>query len=163
MTDPVVIITLLGAPRGKGRHRSRIVRPHGKPPFIANYPDPETEAYEKALAAEGRIAMLGKPILDEPLSVALEVFVPVPASWSQKKQVEALAGRIMPTSKPDADNYAKMKDALNGIVWADDSLIVMEQTIKTYSATPAWRLTVWRWFEEKRAEAQQLNLVGDFD
>ena len=160
MTDPYVVITLPGAPRGKGRHRSRIITPRGRKPFVSQYPDPETAAYEADLAAVARQAMIGLPTLDEALSLTVEAFVPVPASWSYRKANDALAGRIVPTGKPDADNYYKVVDALNGIVWRDDSLVVSGQVEKSYSATPCLRVSVWRWFEP---EPEQPRLLGDFD
>ena len=48
----------------------------------------------------------------------------VPKSWSNKKRDAALAGTIRPTGKPDWDNFAKMLDAFNEIVWIDDAQIV---------------------------------------
>ena len=75
--------------------------------------------------------------------------MPVPASWSARKTQKALAGRIVPTGKPDWDNFAKLAgDALNKIVWRDDSLIVLGQGMKVYSATPMLRVSVWKWFPE---------------
>lgn len=162
MSDPYVTITLDGEPRGKGRHRSRIVKPNGKPPFIHNYPDPDTERYEARLADEARLAMLGKPMLTEACSAVVEAFVAIPQSWSQKKQEAAAEGRLMPTGKPDGDNYFKIAaDALNKIVYADDAQIVMHQAVKTYSRTPGLRITIWKWFEEEPAPAQGV-LIGDF-
>ena len=160
MTDPHVVITLPGVPRGKGRHRSRIITPRGRKPFVSQYPDPETAAYEADLAAMARQAMVGLALLDEALSLEVEAFVPVPASWSDLKANDALAGRIVPTGKPDWDNYGKICDALNGIVWRDDSLVVAGQVIKAYSATPCLRVSVWRWFDPG---PEQALLLGDFD
>lgn len=162
MPDPYVSLMISLEPRGKGRHRSRIVSIPGRQQFIQQYPDPKTEIYERRISDEGRLAMLGKPMLNEAISFVLEVFVPIPKSWSAKKQQDAEDGRIMPTSKPDNDNYYKAAtDALNGIVYTDDAVIVMDQTLKTYSRTPGLRITIWKWFEDEPAPAQGV-LIGDF-
>lgn len=62
----------------------------------------------------------GAPV-DSPLSLYLAFFFPRPSNKKWKK-------RPMPayshTGKPDADNLAKaVMDALNKLVWADDSCI----------------------------------------
>ncbi len=89
---------------------------------------------------------MGEPF-DYPLSVKVEAFMPIPASWSLKKQASAASGEIAPTTKPDSDNIAKMKDALNGVVWRDDSQIVSLLVVKRYSRTPLLRIGVWKWFD----------------
>jgi Holliday junction resolvase RusA-like endonuclease len=72
----------------------------------------------------------------------MEARLPVPKSWSQKKQAAALCGSLLPTSKPDGDNYAKMLDALNHIAWIDDAQIVDLRVRKFYSARPGMRIEV---------------------
>ena len=68
----------------------------------------------------------------------------VPASWSQKKRAEALAGVIRPAVKPDFDNVAKLYcDALNGIVWQDDKQIVDGRCIQCYGQQPG--VLIWCW------------------
>jgi Holliday junction resolvase RusA-like endonuclease len=70
-------------------------------------------------------------------------FLAVPASWSNKKRDAALAGIVRHTGRPDFDNFAKIGcDALNGIVWADDSQIVEARIVKLYSESPSLRIEV---------------------
>ena len=64
------------------------------------------------------------------------VYVAVPASKPKRWVAEALAGAIRPVKKPDADNFAKMLDALNQVVWIDDSQIVDLRVQKHYSNQP---------------------------
>ncbi|MDR3348819.1 MAG: RusA family crossover junction endodeoxyribonuclease [Acidaminococcales bacterium] len=72
-----------------------------------------------------------------PVSLCVLVYRQVPKSWGKKKTALALAGKIRPTTKPDLDNYAKgVKDALNGIVWRDDSQVTDEFCQKRYAAAP---------------------------
>lgn len=148
---------LEGKPQHKGRHRSRIVRPKFGKMFIHNYPDPATAAYEKTLAEAARLFMRGRLPSTRPLAVLVHAFREIPASWSRRDKDEALVGRILPTSRPDADNYYKIVDALNGIVWADDSQIVDARSIKRYSDRPGLRIEV-REFVESTFDA----LKGEF-
>ena len=51
---------------------------------------------------------------------------------------------IRPGIKPDFDNIAKLVgDALNGLVWTDDKLIVEARVRKIYGLQPKIVLTVW--------------------
>ena len=153
MSEPIVSITLLGAPRGKGRPRTRVV---GE--FATIFTDKKTRDYENALKAAGIAAMKGRPAVDEAVSVVIRAFMPVPDSWSRKKREAALAGEMMPTGKPDIDNLVKVLDGLNHhpprfkgdrlkapIIWRDDSQIVSMQAIKVYSDQPRLVIDAWRW------------------
>ena len=72
--------------------------------------------------------------IDKPLSVVINVYKQVPASYSNKKRERALAGEIRPTVKPDCDNIAKnINDALNGIAFPDDKQIVSLTVNKFYA------------------------------
>jgi Holliday junction resolvase RusA-like endonuclease len=54
-----------------------------------------------------------------------------------------MAGDIRPTSRPDLDNYVKAAlDAINGIVIADDALVVELEACKRYGPDPKVVLTV---------------------
>jgi Holliday junction resolvase RusA-like endonuclease len=51
---------------------------------------------------------------------------------------------IKPTTRPDLDNYAKLTlDALNGIIWTDDSQITELRLGKFYSITPSTMIKVF--------------------
>lgn len=78
----------------------------------------------------------------QPIAVAIEARIPVPNSWSQKKRAAALAGRVLPTTRPDVENYSKAMDALNGIVWVDDKQIVDEHIAKIYSERPGLTIRI---------------------
>lgn len=71
---------------------------------------------------------------DKPLKSEINVFMPIPQSYSKKKTEQALKNEIRPTVKPDCDNIAKnINDALNGIVYPDDKQIVSLTVNKFYS------------------------------
>lgn len=133
-TNPIVI-ELPGPPQGKAR--ARVTR-------FGTYTPAKTRAYEAALAWRAKTAMAGRPPLDGPLAVRVKAYMPIPRSWSKKKQAAALAGTIRPISKPDWDNLAKACDALNGIVWTDDARVVDGAVHKVYSDRPRLRVEVAR-------------------
>ena len=61
---------------------------------------------------------------DEYIRVRLKFKFKVPKSYSKKKHIEALEGKIRPT-KADIDNYIKaVLDGLNGKAFKDDRNIV---------------------------------------
>lgn len=141
VAGPFVVVSLAGLPRGKGRPRFS-----NAGQFVRVYTDAKTRAYEAALAKEGLSAMAPRQPLDEPLSVSVTAYMPIPASFSKAKRAAALAFDLMPTGKPDGDNFLKIAlDALNKIVWRDDSIIVSMQAIKCYSDRPRLEIAVWRW------------------
>lgn len=142
----MIKIVLAGEPVGKGRHRSKLMSKIGDTgkaqTFIMNYPAPKTARFEDRLAWAAQVAMVGKKLLEGPLEVALTAYVSIPASKSAKWKAEALAGRILPTKKPDWDNFAKCSDALNKVVWIDDSQVVTAFVCKRYSDQPRMEIIV---------------------
>lgn len=150
---PFVVIELDGAPRGKGRPRTRVV---GQ--FATIFTDKQTRDYENALKAQGIKAMAGREPLNEAVSVVIYAYMPIPGSWSAKKRQAAIDCDVMPEGSPDLDNLVKMLDGLNyhpprfkgdrekrPIVWKNDAQIVSMQAIKFYSERPRLQITVWRW------------------
>lgn len=125
-----VEIALAGPPMAK--QRVRITRSGHA------YTPERTVNYEARLAYAAQEAMKGRPLLEGPLRVDVEVRMPIPKSKPKKFKAAALAGAVRPTKKPDADNFAKMLDALNLIVWADDAQIVDLRVSKFFSDAPAF-------------------------
>jgi len=122
-------IILAGQPVAKGR--VRFARSTGR-----TYTPEKTVAYETKLALAAQDKMDGDPPLTGPLVVTVLAELQVPASWSKRKQQLAIDGVLRPTGRPDLDNYAKILDALNLIVWVDDSQIVDLHVCKRYSTQP---------------------------
>lgn len=133
---------LRGKPPHKARHRSRIVFPKKGKAFIHNYPDPATEAAEAVLKEAAALFMRGRAPTENPVALLVHVFRPIPESWTKRDHHDAERGAILPTSRPDWDNYGKITDALNGIVWRDDSQVCDGRVIKRYSTDPALRVEV---------------------
>ena len=127
----VVRIVVPGPPVAKGRPRFST-----RGGFARAYTPEKTRTYEATLADAGRDAMAGQPPLEGPLSLIMHVRLPIPPSWPKKRRSAALDGSAKPTGKPDADNYLKCVDALNGIVWLDDGQIVDARVVKMYADEP---------------------------
>ena len=126
----------------KHKHSARIVFPRSGKPFVHEYPNPESAAWEKAIGQLAAIHMRGRPPTTRPVALLVHVFKPVPESWSARDYNAALGAAVLPTEKPDWDNYGKITDALNSIVWVDDAQVVDGRVIKRYSTHPALRIEV---------------------
>lgn len=72
-------------------------------------------------------------LIEGPIYLKVVIYRKVLKSFSKKKRQEALDGILLPVSKPDVDNYAKtFMDALNGVIWKDDSQVVTLVAEKHY-------------------------------
>lgn len=128
-----IAFTIEGNPVAKGR--PRFAKFGG---FVRTYTPKKTERYEDIVrwhALEARNAA-GLVMLDAvPLRLQVRCYLSVPTSWSKVKTQRALAGAIRPTGKPDWDNFAKLiSDALNGVIYRDDSAIWEATVRKVYDA-----------------------------
>lgn len=161
MTEPYVTIICPFAAEGKRAHNTRVAFKGGKP-FVIHYPDPKMVAHEEAIAKCARIAVMGIPMLrGVGVSIAVEAYFSPPKSWSKSGTADALAGRKPHLAKPDWDNIAKsVGDALKGVVWDDDSRVVMGQVQKFYAEEPMIRISIWKWMDDP--EPEEKPLIGDF-
>ena len=131
----MIEFTIPGLPIAKGRPRFTTKGGFGR-----------TYTPVKTVNAENVVAMYAQMALKRPLAGAIRLEVitihPVPKSWPKADKAEALADRIRPTTKPDADNLGKLVlDALNGVGYADDKQVVELIVLKFYGEKP---LTVVR-------------------
>jgi Holliday junction resolvase RusA-like endonuclease len=133
MTGPITI-TLRGEPTAVGR-------PRFAKTGVAYTPE-RTRNGLAALRFAGQEAMGDRPPVEGPVRLEFRAELKIPASWSKKKQHRAVIGELMPIGRPDLDNYIKLLDALNAIVFRDDSQIVQASVIKRYSLTPQITITV---------------------
>jgi len=82
-----------------------------------------TPAATRKYEAHGRLAAREATAEPAPIAVPVRaeitVDLPLPGSWSRKRQAAALADYIRPTSRPDTNNYVKAE--LDGIAIVDDS------------------------------------------
>lgn len=127
-----VAFVIPGAPVGKGR--PKFAR---RGNFVTAYTPEKTASYENLVKMAASQAMAGRDMITGAVCVGIHLFVTPPASWSQKKQREAISGAgLYPTSKPDVDNVIKgIFDAMNEIVWKDDKQVVDVVVSKRYCTT----------------------------
>lgn len=88
-----------------------------------------TIKYFAARAIEGR----PMPLFDGPVELRVEFIFPRGASVKRR----------LHSVKPDLDNLIKSMDALNGIVWVDDSQIQFLTAQKTYGETGLIKIKIW--------------------
>ncbi|MDB5594890.1 MAG: hypothetical protein JWM36_1851 [Hyphomicrobiales bacterium] len=133
-----VTLCLSGEPQGKGRARAFVRAGH-----ISHYTPEKTRTYEGMIRIVAMEEMGNRPPLDLPVEFYMRAIFPVPASWSGAKRAKAITGEIKPGKKPDLDNIAKAwNDALNGVVYRDDSLICRMTLEKRYGPQALVAVTV---------------------
>ncbi len=133
----MINVWLAGQPVGKGRPRFARGRV---------YTPAKTKAYEERLAARALEEMesAGIETATGPVRIEARAIFTIPKSWPKSKKQAAMIGEVQHTGKPDADNVLKIVgDALNGIVWKDDSQIVSASINKRYGVQPALVLTAY--------------------
>ena len=107
--------------------RPRVTMRGGKP---RAYTPKKSADYEAAVAA----ACDAEAPLEGALRMHVNLYLPIPASWSKQKTIDAACGKILPTSRPDLDNYCKaIMDGLNGVAYEDDSQVVDLRVVKQYA------------------------------
>ena len=126
-----------GEPVGKGRPR-----------FTRGghaYTPEKTANYETLIRLAFQESFPDFTPLDCPVEVYMTAYFSIPKSFSKKRHKMAEDQLIRPTRKPDTDNLAKCKDALNGIAWKDDSQVVTEHVYKFYSDRPRLEIEIYKW------------------
>ena len=133
-----IAFTVPGEPQGKGRARVGTIGGHAR-----MFTPAKTVAYEGLIAHAAQQAMRGAPPLECDCRLEVDIVCSVPASWSNRKRQQALAGFIRPAKKPDADNVVKaVCDGMNGVVWKDDVQAIEGSWRKTYGHTPGLHVRV---------------------
>ncbi|MCL6661754.1 RusA family crossover junction endodeoxyribonuclease [Paenibacillus amylolyticus] len=127
----MITFTVYGEPVAQGRPRAST-----QGGFVRMY-DPEKSKDYKDYVRLAAAEHAPNALLEGPLGMVLTVYRSIPKSLGKKKAALAEAGHIVPTTKPDVDNYLKgVKDALKGVIWKDDSQVVDVFARKRYSARP---------------------------
>ena len=124
---PIVWITVEGTPVGKARAR-----------ILANgraYTPAKTAEYEEAIGWAAKQALLESGLdmcsIHAPIFLRVSFHFPLPKSWSKAKK-NTLAGEPH-CQKPDLDNLVKtVKDACQGIIYADDALVYYTKADKRW-------------------------------
>ena len=118
-----------GEPRGKGRPR---FAKRGN--FVKTYTDAKTASYEDQIRFYALKAMGDSKVIEGAVRVFVSIRMAVPKSYSKKRREACLNGLEAPLKKPDWDNVAKsICDAMNGIIYVDDTQIVEAHITKQYA------------------------------
>lgn len=131
----MIEIVLLGEPVAKGRPRFSQATGHA-------YTPEKTRTYEQMLRLAATDVMGDRPPLEGPLTLDMRVVKSIPRSWPKKKQEMARSGALLPTGKPDWDNFGKVVDAGNMVIWVDDGQIVDGRVRKSYGEKPGMWITI---------------------
>ena len=117
--------------------------PEGRARFTkagGTYTPAKTRAWKKqvnkaALEAFIESGMFGP--LAGAIRMTLDFTLPIPPSWTKRKQSEASGQFIRPIGKPDCDNLAKaVMDGCNEVLYFDDAQIVALSVRKRYGLVP---------------------------
>ncbi|MCL1789899.1 MAG: RusA family crossover junction endodeoxyribonuclease [Peptococcaceae bacterium] len=150
----MIYLEIPGVPVAQGRPRATIN------PWPHVYDPEKSRAYKEYVKNTAKEQMGGNPPLDGPVVLGVAVYRPIPKSWAKKKRLDAIKGRIKPTSRPDLGNYIKgIEDALNGVAWLDDSQVVeyAPGTGKYYSERPRVVITVDNVYKEDEGWCEELR------
>ncbi|MQS88260.1 RusA family crossover junction endodeoxyribonuclease [Lactobacillus salsicarnum] len=72
-----------------------------------------------------------------PLKMTLKFYRPIQKTGSKKFKSQKANHELLPTIKPDLDNYIKaILDGLNGLAWHDDNQITTINATKDYDDNP---------------------------
>ena len=129
--------TVTGEPVAQGR--PRFAR-RGKK--VVTY-DPEKSREYKDYVKRTAQEYAPERLLEGQICLWIDIYKGCLKSFSKKKIEQSERKELRPLTKPDVDNYAKgIKDALNGIIWKDDSQVVELQIKKFYSKNPRVEIKV---------------------
>ena len=116
--------------------------PQGRPRFTKNghaYDPEKSRDYKEQVALAASLSMRGHSAFPKeiPLKCVITIWQKMPKRFTKKQKELAENEFLRPTVKPDVDNVAKaITDAMNGIVYADDSQIVELVCGKYYAVEP---------------------------
>lgn len=141
ITDKEITIIVLGEPVAQARAKNRFYKTADGQMRVTKYDPEKSRTYKQLIQLEAQ-QYRDKP-LDGPLYMRLDIFRSIPKSFSRKKYEQAIDGYIRPTTRPDCSNYLKgVEDALNGVIYKDDSCIVDSEMHKWYSDRPRIEITI---------------------
>ena len=133
LSKHTINFTVFGEPVAKARARVFRNKYSGK---IMAYTPEKTHNAENDFKSQSLPHKPKEPIMT-PIWLNINVFRGIPASFSPIKKGVAQSGQLLPTTRPDIDNYAKLvMDSMNGLFWKDDRQIVSLTINKYYSDNP---------------------------
>ena len=145
MTEPITIVipgTTASYQKAVGTWRSKDGRSGTLAYDKKSYGTWRTFARSRAAEAMG-----DRPLIQGPITIEVNIYRAIPTSLSRKKHDLAIAGALVPITKPDISNNLKAIEdaALSGIVIPDDRYIVSATVNKRFSDKPRVEITVRAW------------------
>jgi Holliday junction resolvase RusA-like endonuclease len=132
-----------GEPVAKGRPKFF----RAKAGYVGTYTPKKTAAAEEDFKSQA-IKFSPKTLITGEISLDVGFYRGLKKSMSKRAKIDALDGRLNPTTRPDIDNNVKLVcDSMNGLFWQDDAQIVSLTMKKRYSDTP--RIEISMTYEEK--------------
>lgn len=129
---------VIGAPVGKRRPKFSTI--HG---YAQAIKPKEDVYYENLVKLSFQQAKGNYDLFNKAIKMKIEAYFAIPKSFSKKRYSETLEGKILPLTKPDADNIAKIIcDALNEVAYKDDTQIAELTIIKKYAGEPKVKVTL---------------------
>lgn len=109
------------------------------------YTPSKTSKWEAMAKTVAGLAMRNVERFDGAVYIDMTVNFPVSPSWPQWKKDYAITGLIQHTRTPDADNILKiLSDAVNEVVYRDDSQACIAHVEKKYSNEPGIEVKIGR-------------------
>lgn len=116
-----------GNPKPAPRPRARAFQTKSGHHVAQVYAGSTDKDWRALVAAAAREAWGEEPVMDGAVVLGLSFHLLRPKSVSVNKRPD-------PTTKPDLDNLVKsVKDAMNGLVWRDDSQVIRIEAEKVYT------------------------------
>ena len=123
------------------KERPRVVRT--KSGKTVSFTPPRTKRFTADVAAVAKAVMAGHGPIAGAVALTMVFRMQIPPSWPLWRQKAAAEGRVVPTSRPDMDNLEKaLLDALNGLAFTDDAVVVDRLARKRFGERPGIRLRV---------------------
>lgn len=120
-----------GVPVAKGRPR---FRRNGA--YVIAYTPKKTHEAENTIAQAWKNAYGRLTLMEGPLELSIVAYMPLPKGASKKRLLAVSSSGEWHLVKPDSSNLGKLvEDALNGVAYADDSIVCVSAPIKVYAAT----------------------------
>lgn len=89
--------------------------------------------YKSAVRLSAQSQYKGE-LIDTPIEVECRFYFSPPKSYTKTKLKQISSKQMLYTKKPDVDNLFKgVTDALNGVIYKDDSQIIKATMYKEYS------------------------------
>lgn len=127
---------VLGVPAPGGS--KRVFRhPHTGKALVTDDSGKRGREWRRDVQIAAQAAYAG-PLLDEPLSLEVRFLMPRPKGHLSRKGGLLPSAPPYPAVKPDATKLLRaLEDALTGVIWRDDALVVSQVVTKVYAEVDA--------------------------